>query len=318
MRKSEGETQKSNLAEIEWILGVRFFNGSCSEAVDFMCRSGGLLVVPAAPALVNIQYDRRYRESLVQSDLAIADSGAMVLLWRFLRGRVIKRISGLAYTRRLLEVPSLKEAGKTFFVIPSEEAQTRTLAWLNQHKFAACKRDCYVAPDYAANPSQKNTGVVDDRLIALIRERKPEHVVIALGGGTQEKLGLYVKDSCGYCPAIHCVGAALGFVTGDQKAIPWWVDKLYLGWLLETRAESKTLRASLLGRARIARDDQEIWGCYSSSQELINTFVLAKCPIPSETRSAASRTDYRPLHRSHERRHFSDGRRIYRSEGFRS
>jgi len=36
----------------EQILGVNFFNGTVDEAVDAMSANGGLLVVPAAPALV--------------------------------------------------------------------------------------------------------------------------------------------------------------------------------------------------------------------------------------------------------------------------
>jgi UDP-N-acetyl-D-mannosaminuronic acid transferase (WecB/TagA/CpsF family) len=32
--------------------------------------------------------------------------------------------------------------------------------------------------------------------------------------------------------AIHCIGAALGFLTGDQRPIPDWADRLYAGWLL--------------------------------------------------------------------------------------
>ena len=84
------------------ILGVKFFNGSIDEAVDVMCRRGGLLVVPAAPALVNIQYDEKYRKALLEADLAIADSGSMVLLWKILRGETIARISGLSYLKRLL------------------------------------------------------------------------------------------------------------------------------------------------------------------------------------------------------------------------
>jgi UDP-N-acetyl-D-mannosaminuronic acid transferase (WecB/TagA/CpsF family) len=43
---------------------------------------------------------------------------------------------------------------------------------------------------------------------------------------------LYLRDQLTFRPAIHCLGAALGFVTGDQKPIPRWADRLYLGWLL--------------------------------------------------------------------------------------
>jgi UDP-N-acetyl-D-mannosaminuronic acid transferase (WecB/TagA/CpsF family) len=30
---------------------------------------------------------------------------------------------------------------------------------------------------------------------------------------------------------MHCTGAALGFLTGDQFAIPDWADRLFLGWV---------------------------------------------------------------------------------------
>jgi hypothetical protein len=36
------------------------------------------------------------------TDVAIPDSGAMVLLWRILRGQKITRISGLKYLQRLV------------------------------------------------------------------------------------------------------------------------------------------------------------------------------------------------------------------------
>jgi UDP-N-acetyl-D-mannosaminuronic acid transferase (WecB/TagA/CpsF family) len=64
-------------------------------------------------------------------------------------------------------------------------------------------------------------------------------VIIGIGGGVQEKLGLYLRENLGYRPAIHCVGAALGFLTGDQKAIPDWADRLYLGWLCRLLAQPR-------------------------------------------------------------------------------
>jgi UDP-N-acetyl-D-mannosaminuronic acid transferase (WecB/TagA/CpsF family) len=34
-----------------------------------------------------------------------------------------------------------------------------------------------------------------------------------------------------YKPAIHCIGAAIAFLSGDQVRIPVWVDQAGLGWL---------------------------------------------------------------------------------------
>jgi hypothetical protein len=42
---------------------------------------------------------------------------------------------------------------------------------------------------------------------------------------------LVVNRHLDYLPAIHCIGAAIAFLSGDQVRIPSWADKLYLGWL---------------------------------------------------------------------------------------
>src|SRR5690242_900952 len=83
------------------ILGVRFFVGSTPEAVRMGSR-GGLVVAPAAPSLVDLRYDSEYRRALLQADLAITDSGLLVLLWCALMLERIPRVSGLAYLKQLL------------------------------------------------------------------------------------------------------------------------------------------------------------------------------------------------------------------------
>jgi UDP-N-acetyl-D-mannosaminuronic acid transferase (WecB/TagA/CpsF family) len=55
--------------------------------------------------------------------------------------------------------------------------------------------------------------------------------MLTIGGGTQEKLGFYLKRHLSFLPAIHCIGAAIAFLSGDQVRIPAWADQLFLGWL---------------------------------------------------------------------------------------
>ncbi len=84
---------------------------------------------------------------------------------------------------------------------------------------------------------EQSSGIRDEALLALLERARPEQIIIAIGGGPQEKLGRYLKMHCTFRPAIHCIGAALGFLTGDQVAIPDWADRLYLGWLLRLFAQ---------------------------------------------------------------------------------
>jgi UDP-N-acetyl-D-mannosaminuronic acid transferase (WecB/TagA/CpsF family) len=81
--------------------------------------------------------------------------------------------------------------------------------------------------------------IEDPALLALLERLRPQHVVVTVGGGTQERLGLYLKQRLSYRPAIHCIGAAIAFLSGDQVGIPVWADKLYLGWLFRTIADPK-------------------------------------------------------------------------------
>ena len=213
-----------NAVPFRQILGVKFFDGSVDEVIDIMCRRGGLLVVPAAPALVNIQYDQGYRTALLEADLAIADSGFMVLLWRILRGENVARISGLSYLKRLLS-KSRVPSEDLVFVVPTEVARDKAISCVLLSALPLGANNFYVAPHYGGK-------VEDARLAAIVNARRPAHIIIGLGGGVQEKLGAYLREHGKYRPAIHCIGAALGFLSGDQKPIPDWADHLYVGWLL--------------------------------------------------------------------------------------
>src|SRR6266404_4088798 len=169
----------------EEILGVRFFNGSGTDAAEYISRNGGYTVVPAAPALANIHRDPDYRRALVESDLAIADSGFMVFLWRILCRRKVARISGLQYLRILLDKKELREPGHLFLILPSEMARVKALRLLRREGYEIAAADTYIAPIYRWN-------VADQQLVSILKVVEPAHVIIGIGGGVQEKLGLYL------------------------------------------------------------------------------------------------------------------------------
>src|SRR6202022_3632057 len=142
----------------EQILGVHFFNGTVDEAVDAMCTKGGLLVVPSAPALVKLSEDEDYRRALTSADMAIADSGAMVLLWKFFTGGRVQRISGLKFLKGFVAGLASHPAERVLWIVPSEQAHEKTIAWLRSVNLTAAA-DFYIAPRYAAQ-------VCDDALAA--------------------------------------------------------------------------------------------------------------------------------------------------------
>ncbi len=267
------------------ILGIDFFGGTSREAVDEITRRGGLLVAPAAPSMINLCRDEDYRRALLGADLAIADSGFMVLLWKLLTGESVPRISGLEHVKRLLEHESVRQPGAVVWVVATESSRDKLLEFLagslpgSTESRPAGKTDfpggtrtacppwrvasvsptaqgqakdesspprgavastrgrvrspeIYVAPKYARP-------IGDEALLTLVRQIRPQHIVIAIGGGIQDKLGRYLLERLDYRPAIHCIGAALGFLTGDQVRIPDWADKYYVGWFFRSVAQPR-------------------------------------------------------------------------------
>ena len=206
------------------ILGLRFFVGSAAQAVQ-IGMEGGLVVAPAAPMLLALEDDPAHRAAVLGSDLLLTDSGLLVLLWKLMTGESVTRVSGLEYLQLLLAQPALQVPHATFWIMPNAASMALNLAWLQDHGLPVTGEDCYLAPQY------EREKITDPVLAAILRQRRPRHVIMAIGGGVQEKLGADLLRQLDYRPAIHCTGAAIGFLSGDQVAIPRWADRARLGWL---------------------------------------------------------------------------------------
>jgi UDP-N-acetyl-D-mannosaminuronic acid transferase (WecB/TagA/CpsF family) len=213
----------AEMTQFQTILGVDFFCGNAHDAIERM-RNGGLLVVPAAPALKDLPENAAYREALLHADLAITDSAFMVLIWNAISKRRVPRVSGLEYLKELLREPDVREPGSTLWIMASPKSARTNIEWLRSQGFELRNEDIYMAPMYQGD-------IVDPALIQTMTAHRYRHVIVTIGGGTQERLGLYLKRSLPYLPAIHCIGAAIAFLSGDQVYIPTWADKTGTGWL---------------------------------------------------------------------------------------
>lgn len=214
------------------ILGINFFHGSAREAVEEMNQRGGLLVVPAAPALKDLDTRPDYREALVAADMALTDSAFMVLIWNRIQRKPIRRLSGLEYLRELLQHTEVRQPGNTLWVMAGSANASCNLQWLKGEGIEVPAEYVYVAPMYGEP-------LADPELLKQLERLRPKHVIVTVGGGTQERLGLYLRRQLSYTPCIHCIGAAIAFLSGDQVQIPVWADRFYMGWLFRSISEPK-------------------------------------------------------------------------------
>lgn len=212
-------------AQTTRILGVPFFQGSL-EAACAQASAGGLLTAPSGPGMAcDLVTQPEYRRALQASDLVLTDSAFMVLLWRLRTGRRLPRNSGLAFLRIWMNRDVMREPGAVLWIMPTEAERAHTHRWLSAAGLPVHEDDFYVAPEYA------DGAVLDWTLLRRIEARRPKVVYVAIGGGVQERLGVFLRHQLSYTPLILCLGAALAFITGAQVRIAPWVDRCGLGWL---------------------------------------------------------------------------------------
>lgn len=208
------------------LLGIHLAKLSIPEAVK-QASQGGLILAPAAPALAQLPEDPLYAEALQAADINLPDSGLAIALMKFMGLGSLPRTSGLGFLDALTKEPPLRRSGQSFWIMPTDSSLRKNLLWLQKRGIIVTSSHYYVAPLYS---SQKS--IHDTVLLEKIETTKPPYVIVCLGGGVQEKLGFWLKMNLSYRPAIICIGAAIGFLSGEQVRIPQWADRLCLGWLL--------------------------------------------------------------------------------------
>ena len=228
------------------VLGVEFFEGKIDDIIR-KSSEGGLIVAPSGPGLSgDLIVSKSYKDSLSKADLVLPDSGLMCLCLKIFWGKSLRRISGLEYLRKILDVIDL-QGTSSFWVMPDMEQSNASLSWLKKTYDIDIKPDSvYIAPIYS-----KNVYIEDRKLLEKIRTKKPKFVFIQVGGGTQERLGLYLKNHLTDESTIICTGAALAFMTGQQVRIPKIADKYYFGWLMRCLTNPKVFVPRYLNAFRL-------------------------------------------------------------------
>jgi len=208
------------------LLGVSIADVTAQEAVETALH-GGLILAPSAPGLCDLAHDREYRRALHGSTLNLPDSGLAILLTRVLGMGCLHRTSGLGFLKQLLHSDEFKNVANSFWVMPNRASLIQNTEWLRTQSLPVKEQDCYIAPLYP-----KRGTVEDPNLLELVMKRRPAFIFLCTGSGTQEKLGYWLSQNLPYRPAICCIGAAIGFLSGNQTHIPSWGDRFCIGWLL--------------------------------------------------------------------------------------
>jgi UDP-N-acetyl-D-mannosaminuronic acid transferase (WecB/TagA/CpsF family) len=204
---------------------IKFINISKKDFPKIIKKSG-LFVFPSGPGLATINEDKKYLRSLRNSDYVFFDSGYFVLLLRILKNIRVKKFSGYLFLKLFFKHFKKNKNVKILSVDPSVAHSKKNKLFFINLGINKNKVFNYISPIY-------NTSKIEDKnLLEITNKFKPNFIILNLGGGVQEILGLYLKDNLKVKTSIFCTGGAIAFFTGQQAPINRFFDNFYLGWFI--------------------------------------------------------------------------------------
>jgi len=204
---------------------IKFININKNQ-INSILKRDGLFVFPSAPGLASIKTKKKYHNSLIQADYVFFDSSFFVFLLKIFKNLKCYRFSGYTFFKFFLKYLSRKKNTSIFLIDPKTKFSNNNQKLVKNIGVKSKNINNYIAPIY--NPNN----LKDLKLLKLLKKNRPKIILINIGGGTQEVLGLYLKKNLKFRCKIICTGAAISFFTKDQAHINDFIDKNYIGWLV--------------------------------------------------------------------------------------
>ena len=208
---------------------INFFNLSFISIFKLIMK-GGYLVAPAASALSKIKSNKKYHKALINSNVAILDSGFFCILLRIIKFENVTKLSGYKFLKKFLDKRKIKTK-KILCIDPSVNESVINRKYLIKKKFKNIIS--YKAPIY------RKGKITDTNLLKKIKKIKPRIIIINIGGEIQEILAEYIYKNVNFKISIICTGAAIGFLTGTQAPINNTIDRFYFGWFVRILFDPK-------------------------------------------------------------------------------
>ena len=205
--------------------GITFYNIELND-LDKLFKKKGLFLFPSGPGLTSIESKKEYHNALKNSDINFFDSGYFVLLLKLLKNIKVNKFSGYKFFKFYIKFLQKNKNIKILSIDPNKNLSNSNKKLFKKIGHNGAKIFNYIAPFY------NTKSFSDKKLLKIINKIKPNHILINIGGGTQEVLGFYLKKKIDYKCNILCTGAAISYFTKDQAPMNDFIDSLYLGWLI--------------------------------------------------------------------------------------
>lgn len=192
------------------------------------------LSTPNLNFVVQAHFNRDFYESVLESDLVIADGMPILLVSRLLNLPLPERVAGSS----LFEALSAKSQSSpisVFFFGGQGDAAQKAAANLD-HQSAGMESCGYLNPGTGSVESMSDIEIIDQ-----INEADPDFLVVALGAEKGQRWIMHNRHRL-HAPVISHLGAVINFVAGGVQRAPVKWQRLGLEWLWRITQEPQLFR----------------------------------------------------------------------------
>jgi len=216
-----------------------------SEALDEVtelvsARKGGYIVTPNVDHVVQAEHSEEMRAAYHEASLSLVDGQPLIWLSKLMGEPLPEKISGSDFVPRILSVAAHK-SWRVFFLGAAEGVGAKA-AEVTQRTEPSLQITVH-SPSFGF----ENDPAEAAKVLKMIREAKPDLLVMALGCPKQELLMRCWKHELTPTVAIGA-GATLDFIAGNVQRSPAWMSAAGLEWLYRLAREPRRLAHRYLVR----------------------------------------------------------------------
>ncbi|WP_052700454.1 WecB/TagA/CpsF family glycosyltransferase [Methylocucumis oryzae] len=225
---------RSSLAHVDFtrqtfcLLGLPFDALTMPAIIDKLKqaiaqRQPCFLSTPNLNFLVNCLDDTAFRNSVLVSDLSIADGMPIVWLARILGLPITERTSGSDLFDCLRQSPG--HHIRLFFLGGMDGVAESACRVLNADSSSAINAVGYLSPGFGSIQDMSS-----DEMINTINATQADFLLIALGAKKGQAWVMHNRHKLNV-PVMSHLGAVINFVAGHVKRAPKYIQRLGLEWL---------------------------------------------------------------------------------------
>jgi N-acetylglucosaminyldiphosphoundecaprenol N-acetyl-beta-D-mannosaminyltransferase len=194
------------------------------EKIRHFALSGGAhqIVTVNLDFLTIASHDSRFRETINQADLAVADGMPLVWLSRFKSEPLHERVTGVDLVDNCCDIAV--ETGSGVFLLGAAPGIAEKAAVELQAHHPGLRIVGVYSPPIGALEGREN-----ERIVQMIRDVAPGFLFVALGAPRQD---LWIRTHLAQLgvPVSMGVGCVLDLLAGEVSRAPVWMQRTGLEW----------------------------------------------------------------------------------------